>query len=300
MKMITSARCSSHRFLMEVSLGKRVVAGMLYVLALVLVPSAVFAQASLTGTVKDTSGAVLPGVTVEAASPALIEKVRSTVTDSDGLYRIVDLRPGSYTLTVSLPGFTTVKREGIQLAGSATITIPIELKVGELQETITVSGETPVVDVQNTRRETVINADQIAALPATRAYGSVLNATPGLTVDNNGLAATPTMTFFSAHGGNSNEGRMQINGMTVAAAFNGGGVSSLPYNTTDADEVSVLVSGGLGESETGGPSMNIVPRAGGNRFSGQAFYSNAGSWSGGDNIDDELRAINFNQAPGII
>jgi hypothetical protein len=266
----------------------------------VLAPVSAFAQASLTGTVRDPSGAVLPGVTVEVSSPALIEKVRTSVTDSAGLYRVVDLRPGTYAMTFTLPGFTTVKREGIALAGTATLTIPIEMKVGDLQETITVTGETPVVDVQNTRRETVIGADMIAALPATRAYGSVLNATPGLTVDNNGQALTPTMTFFSAHGGQSNEGRMQINGMTVAAAFNGGGVSSLSYNTTDADEVSVLVSGGLGESETGGPSMNIIPRAGGNKFSGQAFYSNAGSWSGGDNIDDKLRAIDFNQAPGII
>jgi len=216
---------------------------MLYVLALVLVPSAVFAQASLTGVVRDTSGAVLPGVTVEAASPALIEKVRSTVTDADGLYRIVDLRPGTYTLTATLPGFTTAKREAIQLAGSATLTIPLEMKVGGLEETITVSGATPVVDVQNTRRESVMSNDVIQTLPVTRSYGSLLNVTPGLTVDNNGLAATPTMTFFTAHGGNSNEGRMQINGMTVAAAFNGGGVSSLTYDTNNVEEVSVLVSG---------------------------------------------------------
>jgi hypothetical protein len=266
----------------------------------VLAPVSAFAQASLTGTVRDPSGAVLPGVTVEVSSPALIERTRTAVTDGSGLYRIVDLRPGTYGMSFTLPGFTTVRREGIVLAGTATLTIPIEMKVGDLQETITVTGETPVVDVQNTRRETVLGADVISALPATRAYGSVLNVTPGLTVDNNGLAATPTMTFFSAHGGNSNEGRMQINGMTVAAAFNGGGVSSLSYNTSDAEEVSVLVSGGLGESETGGPSMNIVPRAGGNRFAGQAFLSNAGDWSTGDNIDDELRAIGIDQAPGII
>ena len=124
-------------------------------------------------------------------------------------------------------------------------------------------------------------------MPATRAYGSLLNVTPGLTVDNNGLAATPTMTFFSAHGGQTNEGRMQINGMTVAAAFNGGGVSSLTYDSNNVDEVSVLVSGGLGETETGGPTMNIVPRSGGNRFSGQAFFNGAGDWSRGDNIDHD-------------
>ena len=186
---------------------------------LVVAPAAASAQATITGTVKDTSGAVLPGATVEASSPVLIERVRSATTDTAGLYRIVDLRPGTYTVTVALPGFATIKRDDIVVIGSATLTLPFELSVGAVQETVTVTGASPVVDVQNTRRETVINSSAIEALPATRAYGSILNVMPGVTVDNNGLAATPTMTFFSAHGGRSNEGRMSINGMTVAAAF---------------------------------------------------------------------------------
>lgn len=265
----------------------------------VFLPAMAFAQASITGSVKDTSGGVLPGVTVEASSPVLIEKVRSAMTDTAGLYRIVDLRPGTYSLTVTLPGFATVKREGIELTGSVTITIPIDLKVGQLLETVTVTGASPVVDVQNTRRETVISADAIQALPGTRAYGSLLNLMPGVTVDNNGQAATPTMTFFSAHGGRTNEGRMSINGMTVAAAFNGGGVSSLTYDTANAEEVSLLVSGGLGENETGGPTMNLLPKSGGNKFSGQAFFNTAGDWSRGDNIDDLLRNQGITRGPGI-
>jgi hypothetical protein len=279
----------------------RALAKIAVVLALtVLLPATAFAQGSITGVVKDTSGAVLPGATVEASSPVLIEKVRSVVTDSAGLYRIVDLRPGTYAIKVTLPGFSAVQRDDIELTGSVTLTIPIDLRVGELQETVTVTGASPVVDVQNTRRETVISADAIQALPATRAYGSLLNAMPGVTVDTNGLAATPTMTFFSAHGGRTNEGRMSINGMTVAAAFNGGGVSSLTYDTNNVEEVSVLVSGGLGENETGGPTMNLVPKSGGNKFSGQAFFNTAGNWSRGDNIDDALRNIGITKGPGII
>ena len=226
-----------------------------------LVPASAFAQASLTGVVRDSSGGVLPGVTVEAASPVLIEKVRTAVTGNDGLYRIVDLRPGTYTLTFTLPGFTTVKREGLELAGTATLTIPAEMSVGSVQESITVTGATPVVDVQSVRTQTTLSADVIAALPATRAYGSLLNAIPGLTVDNNGLAVTPTMTFFSSHGGPSNEGKVQVNGMTVGAASGGGGVGTLVYDTNNAEETSVVVAGGLGESETGGPVMNFVPRS---------------------------------------
>jgi len=215
----------------------RVATKYLAALAVVLlVPTSAFAQASVTGVVRDSSGGVLPGVTVEAASPVLIEKVRSAVTDNGGQYRIVDLRPGPYTVTFSLPGFTTIRREGIELAGSVTITIPAEMRVGSLQESITVTGATPVVDVQNVRTQTTLNADVIAALPATRAYGSLLNAIPGLTVDNNGLAVTPTMTFFSSHGGPSNEGKVQVNGMTVGAASGGGGVGTLVYDTNNAED----------------------------------------------------------------
>ncbi len=270
------------------------------VLALVLLPSLAFAQGTLTGSVRDGSGAVLPGVTVEAVSPVPIEKVRTVTTDGSGQYRIVELLPGTYALTFTLPGFATVKRDGIELSGTTVLTIPIEMRVGALEETITVTGETPVVDVQSVRREVVLNSDAIQAIPATRAVGSLLNVTPGITVDNNGLAATPTMTFFSARGGATNEGRMTVNGMTVAAAFNGGGVSSYILDSVNVDEVSVTVSGGLGESDTGGPVMNLVPRAGGNLFRGQAFLNNAGEWSKGSNLDDELRAANITEPPGII
>jgi hypothetical protein len=230
--------------------------------ALTLLPSLAFAQGTLTGTVKDASGGVLPGVTVEATAPD--QALRTVVTDSNGIYRIIDLNPGVYSLTFTLPGFGTVTRPGVALAGTQVLTIPIELKVGALQETITVTGETPVVDVQSVQRQVIVDSQTIASIPATRTVGSLLNATPGITVDNNGLAPTPTMTFFSARGGPTNEGRMTINGMTVAAAFNGGGVSSFILDTVGAEEVSTNVSGGLGESEVGGPVMNIVPRAGGN------------------------------------
>src|SRR6195256_1390918 len=122
--------------------------GLAVLVLLVLVPAAAFAQASITGVVRDSSGAVMPGVTVEASSPVLIEKSREAVTDSSGLYRIVDLRPGTYTITFGLTGFTSVKREGVELTGTFVATINADLKVGAIAETITVAGETPVVDVQ--------------------------------------------------------------------------------------------------------------------------------------------------------
>src|SRR6266849_1817537 len=127
----------------------------------VLLPSRAFAQGTLAGTVKDQSGGVLPGVTVEASSPALIEKVRTALTDGTGQYRITGLNPGTYSLTFRLSGFNIVKREGIELSGTAALTIPVEMRVGAVAETVTVSGETPVVDVQTTQRETVLSADVV-------------------------------------------------------------------------------------------------------------------------------------------
>src|SRR3989442_6057867 len=154
----------------------------LILMAALLLPSAAFAQGTLTGTVRDESGGVLPGVTVEASSPALIEKVRTALTDGAGQYRITSLNPGTYSLTVRLSGFNIVRREGIELSGTATLTIPIDLRVGALAETVTVTGETPVVDVQTTRRETVLSADVVETIPGNRSVGTLLNAVPGLTV----------------------------------------------------------------------------------------------------------------------
>jgi hypothetical protein len=269
-------------------------------LAAILVPVVASAQGTLTGTVRDGSGGVLPGVTVEAASPAIPGSVRTVVTDSAGVYRIIELPPGTYTLSFTLPGFANVKRDGLLLSGSAVLTIPIELRVGAIEETVTVTGESPVVDVQTVRRESVLDQDVIQSMPGARTVGNLLNAMPGITVDNNGLNPTPTMTFFSARGGQTNEGRMTVNGLTVAAAFNGGGVSSYILDTVNSDEVSMTVSGGMGESDTGGPTMNLVPRAGGNQFRGTAFYNNAGEWSKGDNVSDEQRAAGITETPGIL
>ena len=280
----------------------RTVVKCLTLLIVLLLPASVFAQASLTGTVRDASGGVLPGVTVEAASPALIEKVRTAITDDTGQYRIVDLRPGTYALTFTLPGFNTVKREGIELLGSSTLTIPVDMRVGGLEETITVTGESPVVDVQNARREVVLNNDTIQTIPATRAAGALLNATPGVFVGDPGLAISPTMTSFNARSSTINstsvagEGRYAINGFPLTAARSGG-FSSYVYDTVNTEEIAITVGGGLGESDIGGPVMNIIPRSGGNQFAGTGFFSNAGKWSSGENLTSEIQDLNPNLRP---
>ena len=160
--------------------------------AVLLAPAAAsHAQATIAGVVKDASGAVLPGVTVEAASPALTEKVRSVVTDGTGQYRIVALPPGTYTVTFTLPGFNVVKREGIELTGTLTAAIDADLRVGALEETVTVTGETPIVDVQSARRQQVIDGDVLQAIPTSRSYNNVLQLVPGVVGRRRPGAAAP-------------------------------------------------------------------------------------------------------------
>ena len=272
----------------------------LVVLAAVLIlPRVAFAQATIAGVVRDSSGAVLPGVTVEASSPALTEKVRTVVTDGTGQYRIVTLPPGTYVVKFSLGGFTTVQRDEVTVSGSGVIPINADLRVGALAETIVVSGSSPLVDTQTTRRETVINAETINALPMTRNYGGVLYATPGLTVQPgvNNNALMPGMSLFSAHGGISTEGRVFVDGVSVNGPFGQNSVTQFAFDVANAQEMQVLVGGGLGESETGGPIANIVPKSGGNTFSGSAFFSGTQSGLQADNITDTLRAQGIPTAP---
>jgi hypothetical protein len=156
------------------------------IVSLVLCSTGAYAQGSLTGSiagvVKDATGAVLPGVTVEASSPALIEKTRSVVSDGQGAYKIVDLRPGTYVVTFTLTGFSGVRREGIELTAAFTANVNAELKVGSVSETITVSGESPIVDTQNVVQKQTSSREVMDALPTDRNFVSFAAMTPGVFV----------------------------------------------------------------------------------------------------------------------
>jgi Carboxypeptidase regulatory-like domain len=268
--------------------------------SLFLLPSSAFAQATLAGVAKDASGAVLPGVTVEAASAALIEKTRTAITDGTGQYQIVDLRPGSYTVTFTLAGFSAVRREGVEISGGGTITINADMKVGNVTETVQVTGEVPVVDIQSSKRQAVLENKVINELPVARGYGSILAAIPTLQGAGANSSSSVNPSFFTAHGGPGNEGTVQVDGLNVGAAFNGGGVSGNAYDVANAQEMQISISGNLGDAETGGPILNIVPQTGGNQFKGTIFGTGAGRWAQGHNVDDALRAQGVTEAAGLI
>jgi carboxypeptidase family protein len=257
---------------------------------LAISPSAAYAQASITGVVRDTSGAVLPGVTVEAASPALIEKVRSVVSDGSGQYRIENLRPGSYTLTFTLPGFATSRREGLELTGTFVASVNAEMRVGALEETITVSGETPVVDVQSTTRQQVLDQDLISAIPSGRNAASMAALLPSVTIVNQDVggltgesgAAAGTI---SVHG--NSEVRTLVNGLSVHSAQGSG--STGVGNIAAYQEMAVDVSGISAEQKEGGVRMNLVPREGGNTYAGTFYAGFANSSMQGDNLTRDLQ-----------
>jgi carboxypeptidase family protein len=270
----------------------RLLKGILIVVG-VLAPTAAFAQASIVGVVRDASGAVLPGATVEASSPALIEKTRSVTANGVGQYSIEDLRPGTYTVTFTLAGFTTVKREGIQLSGSFVATVNGDLKIGGLAETITVSGEAPVVDVTSTRNQQVISGQTVAEIPSSRNYSSFTHLIPAINVQQNDFeGSNPALySVFQIHGGRRNEGQVLVDGMN--GGYQGMGVSGYVPEVGNSQEVVFSLSGGLGESTTGGPQMNIVTKQGGNRFSGTFFVSGTGDKLQGDNLEGSgLKATN--------
>jgi hypothetical protein len=249
-----------------------------------------WAQATIAGLVRDASGAVLPGVTVEAASPALIEKVRTAVTDGNGRYRIENLFPGSYTVTFALPGFATVKREGLIVSGSVVITVDSEMKVGGVQETITVTGETPIVDVQSAKREITLDNETIRSLPGPRSYGYLIGSVPGVLTNANNVATGPTFPSFPIHGGRGVESRLTVDGLNISNPPGGNQPPNFAADMGNAQEVTMTTSGGLGEFETAGLTMNIVPKQGGNSMSGLAFVSGFSEAMQSSNFTDELRS----------
>jgi hypothetical protein len=267
--------------------------------AFVLLPAAAFAQASIAGVVRDGSGAVMPGVTVEAASPALIEKVRSVTTDGSGQFRIVDLRPGTYSVSFSLPGFATVKREGVQLEGTFNATINAEMRVGEVTETVTVSGESPIVDVQNATQQRVMAKDVIDAIPVGRSHQSLAILIPGLststginaqTQDVGGTNNLRLANAFTIHGGRTSDSNVQLDGFQVRNIGSFGNLTNMFPDMGATQEMTIDYAAGLGEAATGGVKVNYVPREGGNSFRFSFFGTGVNSSFQGDNYSDELKS----------
>ena len=243
---------------------------------LAFLPAAAYAQSGIAGTVRDSSGAVMPGVTVEAASPALIEKVRSVTTDERGLYSIVNLVPGTYSVTFTLAGFSTVKREALELPGNFTATVNVELRVGALEETVTVSGAAPVIDLQSTAKAQVISREVLDSVPTGKTAQTAAALVPGVIMATPDVAGSgaQNQNATTAHGMNSAQTTVLLDGIQMNGMCGNGATQSYT-STQNYEEIVVQNSGAGADVEGGGVRQYLISRKGGNEFhlSGSAVYA---------------------------
>ena len=261
----------------------------------VLVPGMAFAQtASIAGVVRDATGGVVPGVTVEASSPVLIEKTRTALTDGQGQYKLIDLRPGTYAVTFTLTGFNVVKREGIVLTAGFTASVNADMKVGAVAETITVSGESPLVDAQSVTQRRSLPSDVINALPTGRSFQTLAVLVPGVALvgspqDVGGTGGERYQTL-AVHGSRADQMPLVLNGMPYNNMNNTGGGynTTLVVNTGTVQEMTVTTSGLSAESRSSGVLTNTIPKEGGNTFRGNFFVNFANDKFQSNNLTPEL------------
>jgi carboxypeptidase family protein/TonB-dependent receptor-like protein len=261
----------------------------------VLLPAIAGAQGetgTIAGTVKDATGGVLPGVTVEAASPALIEKARSITTDADGRYQITSLRPGLYTVTFELPGFSTIVREGISLAAGFTASVNVELRVGAIEEIVTVSGAAPTVDVKNVVQQKTMSRDIIDSLPSAKTFGSLAVLIPGVTVSRPdvGGASGDLSTSLTVHGSRTSDSQIMMDGMSVGNGLGAGSYGHF-FNNGMLEEISVETGGMAAEHDVAGVRSNLIPREGGNSFRGIVFGNYTNQHFNSSGVSPELSAL---------
>ncbi len=259
-----------------------------------------YAQSALAGAVKDASGGVLPGVTVEASSPALIEKLRAVITDDAGQYRIVDLRPGVYRMTFTLPGFGMVTREKIELISNFTATINAELRVGSVEETVTVSGATPVVDMQTATNQQVMTRELLESVPTGRSIWAVGATLNGVTLSAPDVGGTAGMqqTYMATHGSDRRDNAIQVDGMSVNGIEGDGAIQNY-FNQGMFEEMSYQTSALSAEVPSAGVRLNMIPKDGSNVFKGSLFYSQTPGSFQSNNFTPELRALGL-KAPNRV
>ena len=278
----------------------RVVAAFLIGIGTLTPATTAFAQASsaIAGLVRDSSGAVLPGVTIEVASPALIERVRSAVSDEQGQYPIVGLVPGIYTVTFSLQGFSAFKREGIDLPNNFTATVNAEMRVGGIEETITVSGQSPVVDVQNAAARNQITREALDTIPTNKTLEAFAALTPGVSMAQTigqdvGGSKGETYVQLRIHGTRTGDNKTLVDGFETNDYS---GRVFVP-NPASAGEVSIELGNGPGEAPANGVYVNFVPRDGGNQFHGSIFGTYTGpGFQSEPNLTDDLISRGLSQS----
>jgi hypothetical protein len=263
-------------------------------LVLLSLPVSSYAQiaSGISGTVRDASGGILPGVTIEVASPVLIEGSRTTVTDANGHYQITDLRPGDYIVTFTLTGFRSVRREGIRLTAAFTATINADLQVGAIEESITVSGASPLVDIRNSVSQSVMDRETLDTIPTGRDPFAVGQLIAGVTTNTPDVGGTQIMQqpTLQVHGSAAQDDVFMVDNVQIQHMGFGGNQTGFYFNDGLMEEITYQTSSLPAEAPVGGVQINMIPRSGGNTFHGTFFGSGAGSSMQSNNTDDDLLA----------
>jgi carboxypeptidase family protein len=273
-----------------------------------MLPGALFAQGAIGGTVKDSTGAVLPGVTVEASSDALIERTRSALTDANGQYQIVNLRPGTYAVTFTLAGFNSLKREGLVLTGSNTLPVSVELSVGSVEETLTVTGASPVVDIQNTRQQAVLTREVLDVIPRARNAQNTGMLLPGMVADGSANGVThdvggssgENQVVLSIHGSQNNDQTLQMDGFPVHVYDASTSMSGIQYSDAQVQEFNFEFSSISAETGAGGVRVNVVPKEGGNAFRPSLFANGTGRMLTANNLTDKIKATGLTDTDHVL
>ena len=266
----------------------------------VLLPSAALAQSAISGVVRDSGGGILPGVSVQASSPALIERTREAVTDEQGRYTVGELRPGLYTVTFALAGFTTLVRSGMELPSNFIATVNVELKVGALEESVTVTGGAPIVDVQSAQHTAILKRELMDAIPTGRTYAQLGALAVGVKPNGQavGGARTATQQRLLLHGMPATDNTIDVDGMKMNSMYLGGETQP-NHNDAMTQEVTVQTSSPGAEVSAAGVHINLIPREGGNTYSGSSFIGYTGSSFQGHNLTPELRARGLQQGDAV-
>jgi hypothetical protein len=272
----------------------RLVTAALAVTLTVMLGAAAEAQqtGAVSGLVRDNQGGVLPGVTVNVSGETLGGATRSTVTTDQGLYSLTGIPPGTYTVAFELTGFTTQTRDGVAVQVNRTTRLDVELGVGGLQETITVSGETPVVDVSSTVTQTNITKDLYEAIPTGRNPWVMAGLVPGVVTGRLDVGGTEGMQQYNleAFGSADSQKSFSIDGLKTNWAGGNGGATMQYYGFEMYEEYNMQTASGTAESDVSGVYMNMVTKSGGNRFASDHNFYFMNDGLQGDNIDDDLRS----------
>src|SRR2546425_2540144 len=255
---------------------------------LVVAPSLASAQSTISGVVRDTSGAVMSGVTVDAASEVLIERSRTVVTNGDGRYTIVDVRPGLYTMTFTLTGFSTVKQQ-VTVPANVSVPIDADMKVSALEETVTVEAAVPTVDVENVAHPVVLSRADMDAIPSARNMQSIGSYVPGVHLNTPDVAGSMQVqqTYITTHGNLPQDSSYLLDGMLVNSTIADGRAQNYIDNAI-IEETTYQTSSVTAEVSGGGVYTNMVPKDGGNQVHADVFLGLVNSSVVGTNIDQKL------------